>query len=67
MSILNRSGVGIIICRMKGKGGVEPLEAIPAWVCGQCGEPYFEAQEVKLIQRLLQRLDKETANLASVA
>ncbi|MGI8742351.1 MAG: YgiT-type zinc finger protein [Bryobacteraceae bacterium] len=43
------------------------LEAVPAWVCGQCGEPYFEEREVKTIQRLLLQLDRQTANLVSVA
>ncbi len=43
------------------------LDAVPAWVCGQCGEPYFEAREVRTIQRLLTQLDKQTAVLASVA
>ena len=43
------------------------LEAVPAWVCGQCGEPYFEEREVKTIQRLLVQLDRQTANLAAVA
>jgi YgiT-type zinc finger domain-containing protein len=37
--------------------------AIPAWVCGQCGEPYFEAQEVDVIQKALSALDRETARL----
>ena len=41
------------------------LESVPAWVCGQCGEPYFEECEVKSIQ-LLSQLDKQTANMASV-
>jgi YgiT-type zinc finger domain-containing protein len=49
------------------KGCHLSLEAVPAWVCGQCGEPYFEEHEVKTIQRLLRQLDKQTANLASVA
>jgi len=49
------------------KGYHLSLEAVPAWVCGQCGEPYFEEREVKTIQRLLLQLDKQTANLASVA
>ena len=43
------------------------LDAVPAWVCGQCGEPYFEEREVRTIQRLLSLLDKQTAGLASVA
>jgi YgiT-type zinc finger domain-containing protein len=49
------------------KGYHLSLEAVPAWVCGQCGEPYFEEHEVKTIQRLLRQLDRQTANLASVA
>jgi hypothetical protein len=38
---------------------------VPAWVCGQRGEPYFEEHEVKTIQRLLLQLDRQTANLAA--
>ena len=49
------------------KGYHLSLEAVPAWVCGQCGEPYFEEREVKTIQRLLSQLDKQTTTLASVA
>ncbi len=49
------------------KGYHLSLEAVPAWICGQCGETYFEEHEVKSIQRLLLQLDKQTANLASVA
>ena len=26
------------------------LNAIPAWGCGQCGEVYFEEEEVEFIQ-----------------
>jgi len=43
------------------------LDAVPAWVCSQCGEPYFEEREVRNIQRLLAGLDKQTLRLASVA
>ena len=34
-------------------------DAIPAWVCTQCGEPLFEAQEVDVIQRALESLDEQ--------
>ena len=34
-------------------------EAIPAWVCTQCGEPFFEAGEVESIQRALVAVDRE--------
>jgi YgiT-type zinc finger domain-containing protein len=40
-------------------------DAIPAWVCTQCGEPFFESREVDLIQRELTELDRESAALAS--
>ena len=36
-------------------------EAIPAWVCTQCGESSFEASEVEAIQRALEAVDRESA------
>ena len=38
-------------------------DAIPAWVCTQCHEPYFEAREVELIQNALASLDRESSKL----
>jgi len=35
-------------------------DEIPAWVCTQCGEPYFESNEVELIQNAAAAVDKET-------
>lgn len=43
------------------------LDAVPAWVCGQCGEPYFEETAVESIQNLLLRVDEQMARLASAA
>jgi len=40
-------------------------DAIPAWVCTQCGEPLFESRVVDLIQRALAELDRESAALTS--
>ena len=40
-------------------------DAVPAWVCTQCGEPFFEAREVDLIQHALRDLDRESAALSS--
>ena len=37
---------------------------VPAWVCTQCGEPYFEAREVLMIQRALAAIDEQTSALA---
>jgi len=40
-------------------------DAIPAWVCSQCGEPFFESREVELIQKALTELDRESAALVA--
>ena len=41
-------------------------DAILAWVCDQCGEPYFESREVDLVQKVLTVLDRESAALTGV-
>jgi YgiT-type zinc finger domain-containing protein len=38
-------------------------DAIPAWVCTQCGEALFEENEVSHIQKALQQVDLETIAL----
>ena len=40
-------------------------DAIPAWVCTQCGEAQFEAREVDVIQQALVALDRESQKLVS--
>ncbi len=35
-------------------------DALPAWVCEQCGEAYFESAEVDRVQRALSALDQES-------
>lgn len=47
------------------KGYHVSWDAIPAWVCTQCGEPYFEAREVELIQKALAGLDRESSSLTA--
>jgi YgiT-type zinc finger domain-containing protein len=49
------------------KGYHLSLDAVPAWVCSQCGEPYFEEREVETIQQLLTQLDQHTAGMAPAA
>jgi YgiT-type zinc finger domain-containing protein len=34
-------------------------DAVAAWVCTQCGEPFFESREVDMIEHALQALDHE--------
>jgi YgiT-type zinc finger domain-containing protein len=40
------------------------LDAVPAWVCTQCGEIYFEESEVDKIQDALKTLDERVERLA---
>ncbi len=42
-------------------------DSIPAWVCTQCGEAFFEENEVAKIQKALQQLDHETMALSMQA
>ena len=41
------------------------LDAVPAWVCTQCGEAYFEEAEVETIQDVLKTIDERTGKLAA--
>lgn len=41
------------------------LDAVPAWVCEQCGEAYFEEKEVDAIQDLAQALETKIDALAT--
>ncbi len=36
-------------------------DSVPAWVCAQCGEPYFEPGEVEIMQRAASALDEQQA------
>lgn len=38
-------------------------DAVPAWICPQCGEPCFEAREVEALQRVLALVDRESAEM----
>ncbi|MBN1942180.1 MAG: type II toxin-antitoxin system MqsA family antitoxin [Phycisphaerae bacterium] len=41
------------------------LDAVPAWVCEQCGEIYFEEKEVDAIQDLVASVEKKSQSLAA--
>ena len=43
------------------------LDRIPAWICSQCGEVYFEESEVEAIQEVIQSVDKGTKKLQEAA
>ena len=40
------------------------LNAIPAWVCTQCEEVYFETPEVDSVQKIIRSIDKKTEKFA---
>ena len=34
------------------------LDKAPAWVCPQCGEPYFEPEDVERIQNMVRDIER---------
>lgn len=43
------------------------LEKIPAYVCSQCGEKYFEEKEIDAIQNMIKALEDRLAEVVKVA
>lgn len=43
------------------------LDAVPAWVCRQCGEVYFDESAVDSIQEIIKALENRTEKLIAVA
>lgn len=43
------------------------LDKVPAWVCTQCGETYFEEAEVDAMQEIIKAVDKQAGKLANTA
>lgn len=43
------------------------LDKVPAWVCTQCGEVYFEEGEVGAMQEIIKAVDKQAVRLARTA
>ena len=41
------------------------LESVPAWVCEQCGEAYFEEKQVDAIQELIRSVEHKAQGLAA--
>ena len=48
------------------KGCHVTLDEVPAWVCEQCGESYFEEKEVNAIQELIKALEEKAEILTAV-
>jgi YgiT-type zinc finger domain-containing protein len=49
------------------KGCHVTLDSVPAWVCSQCGESYFEEAEVDAIQDLIRSVEEKTTAIALAA
>ena len=49
------------------KGYHLTFDKVPAWVCQQCGEAYFEEKEVDNVQDALAALDKRAEKLTAAA
>ncbi|HGG59918.1 MAG TPA: YgiT-type zinc finger protein [Gammaproteobacteria bacterium] len=43
------------------------LDNVPAWVCTQCGEVYFEEAEVDAVQGVIRAVDEQAEKLAHTA
>ncbi len=61
-----------MFCQAEMKKGIAPihidreqchvtLHRVPAWVCPQCGEAYFEEGEVEKIQEVIRSVEEKTA------
>ena len=49
------------------KGCHLTLDDVPAWICSQCGEAYFEEAEVTAVQELIAVIDKKSQLLVASA
>lgn len=63
-------------CQGKMKKGTAPfhidrksyhltLDEVPAWICQQCGEAYFDEPEVDSIQEIIQTVETQTDKLSA--
>ena len=43
------------------------FDTVPAWICRQCGETYFEENEVDAIQRAVKALDRQAEQISASA
>jgi YgiT-type zinc finger domain-containing protein len=43
------------------------FDAVPAWVCTQCGEAYFEEREVEEIEDAIRAVDQQAEKIAASA
>ncbi len=58
---------GIVPFHMDRKGIHVSIDEIPAWVCTQCGEAYFEEKEVDSMQALVKSIEEQTHKFTKIA
>ncbi|MEI6154771.1 MAG: type II toxin-antitoxin system MqsA family antitoxin [Deltaproteobacteria bacterium] len=61
---MEKSTVSYVVNR---KGYHIYVESIPAFVCSQCGERYFDEKEVDAIQDMIITFEEKLSNVARVA
>ena len=58
---------GMVPFHIDRKGCHVLLDNVVAWVCQQCGEAYFEENEVDAIQDLIQSVEQKADALTAMA
>lgn len=58
---------GVVPVHVDRKGIHVTLDEVPAWVCPQCGEHYFESEDVDLVQGIIKAVENESAKFAGRA
>jgi YgiT-type zinc finger domain-containing protein len=56
---------GTTLFHIDRKGCHVTLDEVPAWVCEQCGESFFEEKEVTAIQALVEALEQKAEALTA--
>lgn len=49
------------------KGVHVTLDEVPAWVCTQCGEAYFEEKDVDMVQGIVRAVESESEKMVCQA
>jgi len=54
-------------CQVDWNGYLLRFNAVPVWVCDQCGEAYFEEREIGAVQSAIDVLDHRARQFAAGA
>ena len=61
---MEKKGVAYTVNR---KGYHLFIKEVPAYVCEQCGEKYFEERDVAAIQKMLEKLEENLKAISKAA